>query len=58
MIDTGAHGSVGSSPVSFRQAINVMLQLLTLEDKTAESVQDKIVDVLHRVNQPAKDSIL
>ncbi|WP_310829406.1 hypothetical protein [Paenibacillus pedocola] len=58
VIDTGAHGLVGSSPVSFRQAINVLLQLLTLEDKTAESVQDKIVDVLHRVNQLAKDSIL
>ncbi len=51
VIDTGAHGSVGSSQVSFRHAINMVLQLLTLEDKTSKiDIQETIMHVLSNKN--------
>ncbi len=51
VIDTGAHGLVGSSPVSFSQAINVLLRLLTLEDKTSKiDIQETIMHVLNNKN--------
>lgn len=48
-IHTGAHGEVGSSPVSFRQTMSVLLRLITLENKTPESVRETIVDELDRM---------
>ncbi|MDF9840420.1 hypothetical protein M2105_001419 [Paenibacillus sp. PastF-1] len=50
-IHTGAHGEVGSSPVSFRQTMSVLLRLITLENKTPESVRETIVDELGRMSK-------
>ncbi|WP_342561912.1 hypothetical protein NST84_20000 [Paenibacillus sp. FSL R7-0345] len=50
-IHTGAHGEVGSSPVSFRQTMRVLLRLLTLDNKTYKLVQETIADELGRVSQ-------
>ncbi|AIQ48265.1 hypothetical protein R70723_21875 [Paenibacillus sp. FSL R7-0273] len=49
-IHTGAHGEIGSSVISFRQTINVLLRLLTLESKTHLSVQDTVMTALDRMN--------
>ncbi|WP_405104323.1 hypothetical protein MHH28_17410 [Paenibacillus sp. FSL K6-1217] len=42
----GAHGSVGSSSVSFRKAIQVLIKLLTLKDRTVSIMKETIVNVL------------
>lgn len=56
VIHTGAHGEVGSSPVSFRQTMSVLLRLITLENKTPESVRETIVDELGRMSQRRRET--
>lgn len=45
-IHVGAHGSVASSPVSFRKAIQVLIKLLVVKDWTVSIMKETIVNVL------------
>lgn len=42
-VHIGAHGSVGSSSVSFRKAVQVIIKLLTLKDRTSESIMKETI---------------
>lgn len=45
-IHVGAHGSVASSPVSFRKAIQVLIKLLVVKDWTVPVMKEAIVNIL------------